>query len=41
MFNRAAILDDFRCIGQLAVADQGSYTDLTIQAKCGLSQPEA
>jgi len=34
MFERAGILDHFRYIVQLALADQGSYTDLTIQLRC-------
>lgn len=34
MFERAGILDDFHYIGQLAPADQGSYTDLTILVRC-------
>ncbi len=34
MFDRASILDHFRYIVELAVADQGSYTDLTIQVSC-------
>ncbi len=37
MFERAGILDHFRYIGQLAPADQGSYTDLAVQAKCALA----
>ena len=35
MFDWASILDELRCIVQLAVADQGSYTDLTIQVRYG------
>ncbi len=33
MFERAGILDDLRYIVQLARADQGSYTEFTIQVR--------
>lgn len=34
MFERASILEHLRYIVQLALADQGSYTDLIIQVSC-------
>jgi hypothetical protein len=34
MFEQAGILDHFHYIVQLVLADQGSYTVLTVQVRC-------